>query len=51
MPSLDVPVTTVLGRVNDASFLLILICCYYGLAKRILEGNERLNYCIAKQET
>jgi len=26
MPSLDVPMTAMLGRVNEASFLVILIC-------------------------
>jgi len=38
-PSLDIPLTAALGRVNEALFPVMLICCYYELlqtARRIL---------------
>jgi hypothetical protein len=32
-PSLVVPLTATLGRVNEASFPALLICCYYELRR------------------
>jgi len=54
MPSQDIPLTAVLGRVNEALFPVMLICGYYGLcqtAKWILWREWKLYCCMAKQET
>jgi hypothetical protein len=47
-------VTATLGRVNEASFPVMFICCYYELrrtARRVLRRKRKACCCIAKQET
>jgi len=54
MPSPDVPCAAILGRVNEALFPVMLICCYYKLhctARCTLWREWKAYCCIAKQET
>jgi len=53
-PPLAVPLTPALGRTNEASFSVMLICCYYEMrrsARRILGRQLKAYYCVVKQET